>query len=74
MADDAERVLHILAVEDDPTDQSWLLILLEQSTVCPYHISFAPTMNDAEGLYRRAIELDPGYADARAKLDEAKRG
>ncbi len=29
MADEAERVLHILAVEDDPTDQSWLMILLE---------------------------------------------
>ena len=57
MVDDAERVLHILAVEDDPTDQSWLLILLEQSTVCPYHISFAPTMNDAE------VSLSVGEVD-----------
>jgi PAS domain S-box-containing protein len=48
MADADPDVLHLLAVEDDPTDQSWLMILLEQSSVCPYHISFAPTMGDAE--------------------------
>ncbi len=57
MADDGDGVLHILAVEDDPTDQSWLMILLEQSSVCPYHISFAPTMSDAE------VSLSVGEVD-----------
>lgn len=45
---DDQPTLRLLAVEDDPNDQSWLLALLEESTLCPYHISFAPTMADAE--------------------------
>lgn len=48
MFGDDQPVLRLLAVEDDPNDQSWLLALLEDSTLCPYHISFAPTMADAE--------------------------
>ncbi len=45
---DDNQMLRLLAVEDDPNDQAWLLALLEDSTLCPYHISFAPTMADAE--------------------------
>lgn len=44
---DAEP-LRLLAVEDDPTDSAWLVQLLEQSSVCPYHLSFVLTMADAE--------------------------
>ncbi len=43
-----ESTIRLLAVEDDPNDQTWLLALLEESTVGTYHISFAPTMADAE--------------------------
>jgi CheY-like chemotaxis protein len=40
--------LRLLAVEDDPADQSWMMVLLEDSSVCPYHISFVSSMADAE--------------------------
>lgn len=44
---DAEP-LRLLAVEDDPTDSAWLVQLLEQSSICPFHLSFVLTMADAE--------------------------
>lgn len=52
------RTLRLLAVEDDPTDQSWMMVLLEESTVCPYHISFVSSMADAE------VSLTVGEVDA----------
>jgi CheY-like chemotaxis protein len=48
MAGTESEALRLLAVEDDPADQSWMMVLLEESTVCPYHISFVSTMADAE--------------------------
>lgn len=48
MAGTEPKTLRLLAVEDDPTDQSWMMTLLEESSVCPYHISFVSTMADAE--------------------------
>lgn len=52
------KTLRLLAVEDDPTDQSWMMVLLEESTVCPYHISFVSSMADAE------VSLTVGEVDA----------
>lgn len=48
MAGTDVKTLRLLAVEDDPADQSWMLVLLEEATLGPYHISFVPTMADAE--------------------------
>ena len=48
MAMTESQTLRLLAVEDDPADQSWMMVLLEESSVCPYHISFVSTMADAE--------------------------
>jgi CheY-like chemotaxis protein len=48
MAGTEPKTIRLLAVEDDPADQSWMMVLLEESTVCPYHISFVSTMADAE--------------------------
>ncbi len=53
---DAEP-LRLLAVEDDPTDSAWLVQLLEQSSVCPFHLSFVLTMADAE------MSLEVGEVD-----------
>jgi CheY-like chemotaxis protein len=53
---DAEP-LRLLAVEDDPADSAWLVQLLEQSSVCPYHLSFVLTMADAE------MSLEVGEVD-----------
>ena len=49
--------LRLLAVEDDPIDSAWLVQLLEQSSVCPYHLSFVLTMADAE------MSLEVGEVD-----------
>lgn len=48
MAGTDVKTLRLLAVEDDPADQSWMLVLLGEATLGPYHISFVPTMADAE--------------------------
>lgn len=58
MAGTEPKTLRLLAVEDDPTDQSWMMVLLEESTVCPYHISFVSSMADAE------VSLTVGEVDA----------
>jgi CheY-like chemotaxis protein len=39
--------LRLLAVEDDPTDRSWLELMLKDATVCPYVMRFVGTMADA---------------------------
>ncbi len=52
------KTLRLLAIEDDPTDQSWMMVLLEESTLCPYHISFVSSMADAE------VSLTVGEVDA----------
>jgi len=40
--------LQLLAVEDDPTDRSWLELMLKDATVCAYTMRFVGTMADAE--------------------------
>jgi len=42
-----ETPLRLLAVEDDPTDRSWLELMLKDASVCPYVMRFVGTMADA---------------------------
>jgi len=44
---DTEAPLRLLAVEDDPTDRSWLELMLKDATVCAYVMRFVGTMADA---------------------------
>ena len=48
MDEDTTRPLRLLAVEDDPTDRSWLELMLKDATVWPYTMRFVGTMADAE--------------------------
>ncbi len=47
MLDENETPLRLLAVEDDPTDRSWLELMLKDANVCPYVMRFVGTMSDA---------------------------
>ncbi len=47
MLHDIETPLRLLAVEDDPTDRSWLELMLKDASVCPYVMRFVGTMGDA---------------------------
>lgn len=48
MEQDSVKPLKLLAVEDDPTDRSWLELMLNDATICPYTMRFVGTMADAE--------------------------
>lgn len=48
MEQDSIKPLKLLAVEDDPTDRSWLELMLNDATICPYTMRFVGTMADAE--------------------------
>ncbi|MEZ5208700.1 MAG: response regulator [Acidimicrobiales bacterium] len=40
--------LQLLGVEDDPTDATWLELMLSNATVCTYELQIVPTMADAQ--------------------------
>ena len=44
----AQAPLQLLGVEDDPTDATWLELMLSNATVCTYELQIVPTMADAQ--------------------------
>mgnify|MGYP002079407800 CR=1 FL=1 len=44
---ESEGVLQLLGVEDDPTDATWLELMLSNATVCEHELRVVPTMADA---------------------------
>ncbi len=40
--------LRLLGVEDDPTDATWLELMLSNANVCPYTLRVVPSMADAQ--------------------------
>lgn len=47
MPTETDAPLRLLAVEDDPTDRSWLELMLKDASACPYTLRFVGTMSDA---------------------------
>ena len=47
MPSETDAPLRLLAIEDDPTDRSWLELMLKDASACPYTLRFVGTMNDA---------------------------
>ncbi len=47
MVTGTEAVLRLLAVEDDPTDRSWLELMLKDTTAIPYSLRFVVSMASA---------------------------
>lgn len=47
MSSQTDAPLRLLAVEDDPTDRSWLELMLKDASACPYTLRFVGTMADA---------------------------
>jgi CheY-like chemotaxis protein len=47
---DHRRPLHLLVVEDNPTDRSWLVMMLEGADICPYVLAYAETLATAEAM------------------------
>lgn len=47
---DEDRPLQLLVVEDNPTDRSWLVMMLEGADVCPYVLAYAETLATAEAM------------------------
>ena len=54
MDQESTSAMRLLAVEDDPTDRSWLELMLKDATVCPYTMHFVGTMADAEAAVSAA--------------------
>ena len=45
---DADGTMHLLVVEDNPTDRSWLVMMLDGADVCPHTLAYAETLATAE--------------------------
>lgn len=45
---EAEDPIRLLAIEDDPTDRSWMELMLKETSASPYTLRFVGTMADAE--------------------------
>ena len=45
---DDDGTLHLLVVEDNPTDRSWLVMMLDGADVCRHTLAYAETLATAE--------------------------
>lgn len=50
--DEVDPPLQLLVVEDNPTDRSWLVLMLEGADLCPHREAYAETLATAEVMLR----------------------